>query len=316
MMVSHSTRRPFDTPARGVIATCFSKSGTASGAALFPSVVFMRAAAPAQWRFPVHLVVLVMVPILFAGLVCFSLRRAQAARHQAILRERERMALNIHDTLAQSFAGIAFQLEAVRSMFAEADPIRSEIDLILEMVRRGHSEAKRSLIDVPRGKNIAESLRQYAERSSSRRMLEIRSSYDGQTRELPGHVADTIYLIGQEAIANSLRHSGASQIHIGMHFDRGTATLAIRDNGRGFNVDANSCGLGFQGMLQRAASISAQLHVSSTPGNGTTIELTAPTSGMSVPARHGGSWLKQFLRHEAQIYGKPRIAAENSHPDR
>lgn len=203
-------------------------------------------------------------------------------QRRAIQMERERLAMELHDTLAQSFAGIAFQLQAARDEAADP-PLRSQLESALAMVRRTHVEIKHTMAAMyspvlgGRG-NPADALRQFAEERNRNRSLVIRSSCRGAWRRLSPAAAEGLYRIGQEAIMNSLRHAEASRIDITLVIADHTAQLCVQDNGCGFDADPCRFGLGLQGLEKRTAQISGRLQLASAPGAGTSLMVTVGLS--------------------------------------
>jgi signal transduction histidine kinase len=129
-------------------------------------------------------------------------------------------------------------------------------------------------------------------------------------------VAETIFRIGQEAIFNSARHSGATTLDINLDVQRNTAQLVIKDNGTGFIVDTDHYGFGLRGMSRRAASVAAHLEVSSSPQTGTTVVLSAPIGQISVLSQRSIRWFRQFSDPEADTNGKFNNSDQHSHIDR
>ena len=102
---------------------------------------------------------------------------------------------------------------------------------------------------------------------------------DDSGRSLPPRIKDTLYRIGQEAIANSIRHAHPGAIRIRLQRTRASICLSVEDDGEGFIADIDRAGFGLLGMRRRAESISATLIVKSTPRSGTCVEVRA-TAGM------------------------------------
>ena len=231
------------------------------------------------WWSPAHIVWTLVALLLLAVAAHLLLSRIQLWRHQAVLDERERLALDMHDSLAQSFAGIAFQLQVVCDEVREREPLRGQVQAALEMVRRSHAETKRSMATMRPSfagdGDIADSLKQVAERLSDGGRLVVSSSTHGQARDLPQDVADTFFLVGQEAISNSVRHAGASHLDISLDAGRDQARLSVRDDGCGFAVETQRYGFGLRGMEKRAAKVRGHLELSSSPGMGTTVTVRA-----------------------------------------
>jgi signal transduction histidine kinase len=272
---------------------------------------------PPRWT-PMHIALVAAFLLLLAGALHLLLSRMQGWRHEVILRERERIALEIHDTLAQSFAGIAFQLQAMRSDAAANRPVNDQLEVALNMVRRSHKEAKQSITSIEpaidTGPSIAESLRQVAEQLNAGQTLAIHSSSQGPERKIPQNVAETVFRVGQEAIYNCVRHSGATTLDINLDVQRNTAQLVIKDNGAGFVVDADNYGFGLRGMARRAAGVAAHLEISSSPLTGTTVVLVAPIGQFSVLSQRSIRWFRQFSESEVDNNGKH--VDRHSHIDR
>jgi signal transduction histidine kinase len=93
---------------------------------------------------------------------------------------------------------------------------------------------------------------------------------------LPVRIATCLLRIGQEAIANAIRHADPSRLEISIAYESALMRLSIRDDGRGFVKSGDLLGFGLRGMRKRAASISAKLEISSQPGEGTCVEVEVP----------------------------------------
>jgi signal transduction histidine kinase len=251
-----------------------------------PFVILVRSAedvdvvaGPPWWR-PSTLILASLVGL---GLI-FTLNHlyllAKHWRLRAVTDERERLAHEIHDTLAQSFAGIGFQLQAIRnSMPRGFQELERQVDRAMLMARTSHEEARRSIANL-RPKSLGHvgllpALRECAERmvKSGNVTVETHGVDDG--RVVPVHVRDTLFRIGQEAIANSIRHANPDTIRIGLQQQRASLCLSVEDDGNGFIADSEHAGFGLLGMYKRAESISATLVIKSAPGSGTRIEVRA-----------------------------------------
>ncbi|MBT9330097.1 sensor histidine kinase [Paracidobacterium acidisoli] len=256
-------------------------------------------ALPFRWSAP-HILLMIAGVLLMAAAIHFVLGRLRLWRDRAVLEERQRLALEMHDTLAQSFAGIGFQLQAMRDELRLSESLRIQADTALEMVRRGHEEAKRSIAALRPGlsgsSGMADALRREAERLSNGGALAIRASIDGQARHLPLNVADTFFRIGQEAISNSIRHAGATRMDISLHFGKDDVALLVKDDGSGFELNAQHQGFGICGMAKRADRIGALFALSSGAGKGTTVTVTAHLSSRPTLPEHARRAVKYLLR--------------------
>jgi len=240
-------------------------------------------AAPSWWTTP-HLFYLAAILgiLLFLSLALALYSRMEHVKLEAILKERERLAHDIHDTLAQSFAGIGFQIQAIRRAIPQELPeLRRQVDLARALVRHSHTEARRSIEPDHIGSLKSDDLLSTLE-TSARRMVkggavEVLATSSGKLAyPLPEKVVDTLLHIGQEAIANAVRHADPSQIAIALAYDHDCVRLKVSDDGSGFEERGDLLGFGLRGMRRRAAAISARLDIVSRPGAGTQIQVDYP----------------------------------------
>jgi signal transduction histidine kinase len=249
-----------------------------------PFAILVRAAedvevvaGPPWWR-PSTLILasLVALGLIFALNHVYLL--AQHWRLRAVADERERLAHEIHDTLAQSFAGIGFQLQAIRnSMPRDAQVLERQVDRAILMARTSHEEARRSIATLhPESLGhvgLLRALRECAERMVKSGNVSVEIYGEDDPRVVPVHIKDALFRIGQEAIANSIRHAEPGTIRIGLQQQRASLCLSVEDNGQGFVADSDHAGFGLLGMYKRAESISATLVIKSAPGSGTRVEV-------------------------------------------
>ena len=210
-------------------------------------------------------------------------RRLQS-QFEAVLAERNRMAREIHDTLAQSFVGVSVQLELASQLLAQSQipAAHQQIDRTRAYVRDGLAEARRSIWDlraITAQNTLPTRLTNLLERSNTE-PLTTHLNIGGTYRPLAPNVEDEVLRIAQEALANAARHAHATHISVDLRYHSTRLTLTITDNGRGFQTTDDSLParghFGLQGMYERAAQINAQLTVESSQGKGTTITLDAP----------------------------------------
>ena len=202
-------------------------------------------------------------------------------RLRGILEERERIAHEMHDTLAQSFVGIGFQLQAISNGIPQDLPaINEQLDLACELVRHSHEEARRSLSSLRRefleSETLHSALAAFAERMVEHSAVRVHLTTTGDGTSTPYRVKDALFRIGQEAIANAIRHGSPSTIRLQVEYDRGAVTMVIEDNGSGFTQTGDLRGFGLMGIRKRADGISAALAISSTAGKGTQVKVVAP----------------------------------------
>jgi signal transduction histidine kinase len=201
-------------------------------------------------------------------------------RLMAVLDERQRLAHEMHDTLAQSFAGIGFQLQAIRDEIDDRSAIDRELDLASSLVRRSHEEAKRSIAalrpELLESVGLLRALEQSAKSMVAGGAIRVTAFTSGEAHSIPVRISDTLFRIGQEALANAVRHANPNTLLISLIYGEANLQLLVEDDGNGFVVGADSAGFGIRGMRKRADTISAELQIRSAPGQGTAVRAIAP----------------------------------------
>ena len=200
-------------------------------------------------------------------------RRLDAAQTE----ERNRLARDIHDTIAQDFSAIAFQLEAVEALLeqqAEPERIRRSVSAALSLSRKGLEEARRSVLDLRaaplEGRTLPAALAALA--SEKGVLCELGSIPSA----LPPAVEVGLYRIAQEALQNALRHAAASRILIRLEASPEMMRLTIEDDGRGFVIGEAGGRFGLVGMQERARLLGGSFRVESSPGSGTRVTTEIP----------------------------------------
>jgi signal transduction histidine kinase len=247
---------------------------------LLPSSGDIEVLEGPPWWNTAHTIEVVFATILLALVVMTGLILVERWRMQAVLDERQRLAHEMHDTLAQSFAGLGFQLQAIRDDVEDGIDITPQLEVAQGMVRNSHEEARRSisalrpehLESVGLLSALEECARRMIPQSSS---VEIKSHVQGNPLNIPLRVSDTLLRIGYEAIANVVRHAHCSQLTISLVYGRSNVEMIIEDNGAGFIISSESAGFGIRGMHKRADSISAQFRIDSSPRRGTAVHVVA-----------------------------------------
>ncbi len=234
--------------------------------------------SPPFWTVQRTFVLMGALTILFV-VAQYLLHRLQQWRLRSVLQEREQLAFEMHDTLAQCFTGIAYQLQAASHEKRGEDQVQAHIQNALKMVHLSHREASRTISSLrPQYRDaaaIVSSLKATAERLSDGGGLQIDASMKGRNSTLTLPVTDAFSRIGQEAISNAIQHSQCRTLTILLNVSRREACLTIRDDGRGFVTNQTQKGLGIEGMRNHAMKAKAELEVRSTPGEGTTVSVRA-----------------------------------------
>ncbi|MCZ6528940.1 MAG: GAF domain-containing sensor histidine kinase [Chloroflexi bacterium] len=198
--------------------------------------------------------------------------------------ERNRLARDIHDTLAQGLTAISLQLETAEAILDERgdrEEIRDTVHQALDLARQNLEEARRSVQDLRaaplEGRNLSEALADLVAEVQAAGGVEIDYNVTGGGRPFPPRLESGLYRIAQEAINNLVRHSDASHASVILTSTPQLVDLTIEDDGSGFEVDSLPEGhFGLQGMQERARLLGGTLGLQSELGSGTRIEVRVP----------------------------------------
>jgi ligand-binding sensor domain-containing protein/two-component sensor histidine kinase len=220
------------------------------------------------------------------GLIGFAMHRGRMrlmrSRFQLILQERTRLARDMHDTLLQGFAGVIYQLAAASRLMSTA-PARGQEKLAkaLEQADQSLSEARQMLsslrLSALENATLAEALRTAGEQVTSGSTIRFELSVQGQKRELPYEMQAALYIIAREAMNNAFNHAQPDGIAVKLVYSADAVSLAVRDTGSGFELHAaesRPAHWGLAGMRERARQIGGILTIQTSPGAGTTVEVT------------------------------------------
>jgi signal transduction histidine kinase len=287
---------------------------------LTPFVLLLRStddvdviAGPPWWSAG-HLVAIAVTALILVLVTQIFYSRAEHWRLRAVLEERERLAHEMHDTIAQSFAGIGFQLQAIRNDLQDKDPtVNRHLDLACDLVRHSHQEARRSIATLrPESLDsvgLLPALDLCARRMLEGGLVQVMISSSGDARPMPVRVSDTLFRIGQEAIANAVRHALPTCLNIVLRYEKSAVHLMVEDNGVGFISGGDLLGFGLRGMRKRADGISAVLQILSTPGHGTSVRVAAP-----LPPRFTFTSWPSYIWQYLQEHQSNAQKRERSHP--
>jgi two-component system NarL family sensor kinase len=197
--------------------------------------------------------------------------------------ERNRLAREIHDTLAQGIAGIALRLESADALAeANADPeqVRQSIQSALKQARQTLEEARRSVLDLRaaplEGRTLAQAVAALAA-ATGQDDPQITTEITGAAQPLPVRIEVGIYRIIQEALANIRRHAHARNATIRLEITPDALTAMVSDDGRGFNPERGLHGhYGLLGIRERARLLGGEAQVRSARGRGARIEVRIP----------------------------------------
>lgn len=218
-------------------------------------------------------------------------RYAIALEELATSRERNRLARELHDTLAHSLSALTVQLEAVRALWdVNRVAARQQLDQADQTARHGLTEARRALRalrasplqDLGLCLSLRELAQQAADRASATLELDIPDQITGR---LSSEVEQGVYRIAQETLENIVRHAEAQSIVFRLEQGAGQLVLTVEDDGRGFGAEgtqpsntAEENQLGIRGMEERASLIGGRLEIAGRSHQGTQVRLTIPVA--------------------------------------
>ena len=207
----------------------------------------------------------------------------QKLRSSAVLEERNRIARELHDTLEQELAGITMQLDLAVDCFQQAPGVAQHaLETARDMSRHSMVEARRSVWDLRcqllENGDLVSALTQIVEPLVPREQAKADFKIQGSPVRLPGPVEMNLLRIGQEAVANAVKHGRARHVSIELRFAPASVCLTVSDDGEGFAAGQSSPTghFGLLDMRERAQSMGSHLQVESEPGRGTRIAVEVP----------------------------------------
>jgi len=219
--------------------------------------------------------------------LAFRLRLLRAQREfNAVLAERNRIAREVHDTLAQGYVGVSVQLEVLSELLRGNNTAKAvkHLDTARQHVREGLAEARQSiwaLRSQDTGENTLPVKLRRATEQANGNGTEATFSIFGAYRPMPPGMEREFLRVGQEAIHNVKKHAGARHLAVQLEYGPAEVALVVRDDGRGFKVneavDSPPGHYGLTGMRERADAIGGTLELTSDLGSGTTVRLQVMT---------------------------------------
>ncbi|MDS4042881.1 MAG: PAS domain S-box protein [Candidatus Competibacter sp.] len=228
---------------------------------------------------------------------------SRQSRQVAVTAERNRMARDIHDTLAQGFTGVIVQLEAAadatsRGLTKEAE---AHLGRASDLARESLKEARRSVqalrLPALEEKSLGEVLSDLLQKMTVGAPLQAACILRGAPRALPSEWEENILRIGQEVLTNTLRHAHARHFTVQLAFDPKEIRMELRDDGRGFDPARKHDGFGLLGIRERVESMGGRLNIQSEPGAGAVVSIVLPLpdeAPVSISSHHPGThrWTK------------------------
>lgn len=242
----------------------------------------------APWWSPRHLFELIIVLLGLIWAAHAARVKTVSARFRAIMGERARVGHELHDTLAQGFAGVAFQIQAAKNNLPAGEAVlEHHLTLALDMVRHSHSEAHRSIImlrpqSLSETTNLEEALKHSIQRMTEGCAIQVEVGVNGAQDGLPLFVQDALYRVAQESVANALHHGHPRSLRVNLDYGPQAVILRVIDDGRGFDSSTlDGSGFGLSGMRQRIRALHGTFTVTSQKGTGTHIRAEVPRRSVS-----------------------------------
>jgi signal transduction histidine kinase len=206
--------------------------------------------------------------------------RLQPLRDEvATLRERERIARELHDGLSQSVYMLSLNLEATADLARDNHRVRSRLDTLVVLARHILLEVRQYIFDLrpllERQAGVSEALQSQASEFSAVSGLPVSVQISGEEGSLPLEQRAAIYRISQEALANVYRHAQASRASVSVSFAPEETVLEIADDGEGV-AGEDGGGLGLRSIRERAEALSGRAEIGSAPGRGTSVRAILP----------------------------------------
>ena len=212
------------------------------------------------------------------------LRLQQLEARTAVFAERNRMAREIHDHLAQGFTGVLLQLEAAEAkltrMQGDPAPILTRLEHARNLAAASLQEARRSVMTLrprrPAGTDLLGALRELADRLLAGTDIQVELAQSGRARPLNDHLEEELLRMGQEALTNALRHGRAKWVRVTLRFEERQVQLSIADDGQGFDPKAQGGGYGLRSIRETIKRLKGHLDIDSSLGFGSCITITLP----------------------------------------
>ncbi len=207
------------------------------------------------------------------------------AREAGVVDERQRLAGEIHDTLAQGLTGIIAQLGAAEHVRRDPDQLSRHLELARTLARASLTEARRSVQALRpeqlEGTSLPDAIDALVQTWSQQSTITAERHTTGTQIRAGADTEAALYRVAQEALSNVAKHAKASKVRLTLTYLDDTLLLDVADNGDGFDPADHTDGYGLVGMRQRLARIGGTLTIESTPDYGTTLNAAVPLGAKS-----------------------------------
>ncbi len=223
--------------------------------------------------------------VLAFGWWLLRLRLQQAEARSAVLGERNRMAREIHDHLAQGFTGVLLQLEAAEArlgrMQGDPAPVLTRLDHARNLAVASLQEARRSVMVLrprkPEGTDLLGALRLLTDRLLAGTDIQVELAMLGRPRALRENLEEELLRMAQELMTNALRHGKARWVRVVLEFEPRQVRINVEDDGKGFDPTAAVAGYGMRSIRESISKLRGSMDIDTSQGLGSRITITLPT---------------------------------------
>lgn len=203
------------------------------------------------------------------------------AREAGVADERQRLAGEIHDTLAQGLAGIITQVQAAQRIWHQPERARAHVDRALGLARTSLAEARRSVQALRPAEltdaHLPDALRELTRGWAQDTGVEVRFEVTGERMPLSPALEETLFRVAQEALTNVAKHADAGRVGVTLSYLPDVVLLDVRDDGGGIPDSAETgSGFGLRNMRQRVRSVGGAMELETAAGAGTTVNVRVP----------------------------------------
>jgi signal transduction histidine kinase len=218
---------------------------------------------------------------LIAQLEATRAELAEMSRQAGVMAERQRLAGEIHDTLAQGFSSILMLIQAADAQL-ELSPAtaRGQLSLAAQTARENLAEARTLVGELAsaqlRAGTLEDALRRITQRSGAELGIGASFSVEGTGQRLPAATEVVLLRVGQEALANVRKHAAAQNVAVWLRYRPDCVRLEVTDDGAGFDPALVNGGYGLSGMRARVDEAGGTVSVRSAPAKGTSVQVEVP----------------------------------------
>jgi nitrate/nitrite-specific signal transduction histidine kinase len=216
---------------------------------------------------------------IIAGAAVRSVRLQARLLRLAVVEEKERIARDLHDGIIQDLFAVGLSLQGQRLRVNEAD-VRAALERDVESLDNTISTLRSFIFGLnrPSGprRTIQGEVRELITRLAGPHDVEVHVAYTGALDAIPPDTIDDTVQLLRESVSNSLRHAGAEQIIVEIHGSPDSLSIAVIDDGDGFDVEGTTEGLGLANLRSRTARARGRFEIESTIGSGTSVRMSLP----------------------------------------